>query len=405
MRGLLAAALLLASQILSCGAAAASGAAHARIVGYATDWDPAEDAQAGKIDTLIFAFAQVAEGRVTLDQAAQGRLARLMAVKAAHPALKVAISVGGWGAGGFSEAAGSAAGRQMFADSAAQLLGAHGADGLDVDWEYPGHDESGIHAGAQDRVNFTLLLESVRASLDRAGAAHGREGARRYTLSIAAADGPFVSGIDIPAVAPLLDWFNLMTYDFVNSQTPYTGHHSGLRGRPDCTRRRAHGRARGAAVPERRRARRQTADRRGVLWARVRRRAGGPPGPLPTLRPLSGRDPVAAARQGLHRQKRLRALLGRGSAGAVAVECEAAALHQLRRSAVARGQDRLRQGACTWAASCTGSRARTPAANCSRPCGGDCASGRLRRPSRCLTSRAAPLPALFPSSRSPCRPV
>ena len=229
MRGLLAAALLLASQILPCGAAAASGAAHARIVGYATDWDPAEDAQAGKIDTLIFAFAQVVEGRVTLDKAAQGRLARLMAVKAAHPALKVAISVGGWGAGGFSEAADSAAGRQLFADSAAQLLGAHGADGLDVDWEYPGHDESGIHAGAQDRGNFTLLLESLRASLDRAGAAQGRAGARRYTLSIAAADGPFVSGIDIAAVAPFLDWFNLMTYDFVNSQTPYTGHHSGLK--------------------------------------------------------------------------------------------------------------------------------------------------------------------------------
>jgi chitinase len=213
MLGLLAAALLLTSP-------------HVRIVGYATDWNPGADAQAGKIDTLIFAFAQVADGRVTLDPAAQQRLARLIAVKAAHPALKVAISVGGWGAGGFAEAAGSAAGRQMFADSAAQLLAAQGADGLDVDWEYPGHDEAGIHSSAQDRVNFTLLLEAVRASLDKAGA--GRAGAGRYTLSIAAADGPFVSGIDIAAVAPLLDWFNLMTYDFVNSQTPYTGHHSGL---------------------------------------------------------------------------------------------------------------------------------------------------------------------------------
>src|SRR4029077_7128957 len=48
------------------------------------------------------------------------------------------------------------------------------------------------------------------------------------TLSIAAADGPFVSGVDIAAVAPYLDWFNLMTYDFVNSLTPFTGHHSGL---------------------------------------------------------------------------------------------------------------------------------------------------------------------------------
>ena len=228
MRGLWAVALLLAGQILPCGAAAPGGAGHVRIVGYATDWAPVQDAQAGKIDTLIFAFAQVVDGRVTLDQAAQQRLARLMAVKAAHPALQVAISVGGWGAGGVSEAASSAAGRRIFADSAAQLLATHGADGLDIDWEYPGHGESGIHSSPQDRSHFTLLLDAVRASLDQAGAAAGRVGGRRYTLSIAAADGPFVSGIDIPAVAPLLDWFNLMTYDFVNSLTPYTGHHSGL---------------------------------------------------------------------------------------------------------------------------------------------------------------------------------
>lgn len=47
-------------------------------------------------------------------------------------------------------------------------------------------------------------------------------------MSAAVADGPFVSGVDIAALAPLLDWFNLMTYDFVNSMTPTTGHHTGL---------------------------------------------------------------------------------------------------------------------------------------------------------------------------------
>src|SRR5581483_3999670 len=44
----------------------------------------------------------------------------------------------------------------------------------------------------------------------------------------AVADGPFVSGVDIAAVAPLVDWFNLMTYDFCNSMTPDTCHHTGL---------------------------------------------------------------------------------------------------------------------------------------------------------------------------------
>jgi chitinase len=223
------AALLAACQLLWCGAVnAAPPSPHGRIVGYATHWDAAGDKDLGKIDTLIFAFAQVFDGRVVLDATATDRLHTLIALRAAHPALKVAISVGGWGAGGFSEAAGSAAGRQAFADSAAQLLTAQDADGLDVDWEYPEHGEAGIRASPEDRANFTRLLQALRAALDRAGAIHGRAGARHFTLSIAAADGPFVSGVDIAAVSPYLDWFNLMTYDFVNSLTPFTGHHSGL---------------------------------------------------------------------------------------------------------------------------------------------------------------------------------
>jgi chitinase len=221
--------LFTAYQLILCGgAAAAVGSPHGRIVGYATGWNAAQDRDAGKIDTLIFAFAKLIDGRVVIDAAGEEHLLELTTLKATHSALRVTISVGGWGAGGFSEAAGSDAGRRAFADSAAQLVAARDADGLDVDWEYPEHDESGIRASPEDRTNFTLLLKAIRTSLDEAGAAHGRTGANRYVLSIAAADGPFVSGIDLAAAAPYLDWFNLMTYDFVNSLTPSTGHHTGL---------------------------------------------------------------------------------------------------------------------------------------------------------------------------------
>lgn len=221
-----AAVLLAAWPPMSSGTAAAP--AYGRIVGYATGWDPAQNKDAGKIDTLIFAFAKLLDGQVVLDTAGEEHLRQLTALKADHSALSVIISIGGWAAGGFSEAASSAVGRRAFADSAARLVSTRDADGVDVDWEYPQHAESGIHASPEDRMNFTLLLEAIRASLDDAGAAHGRTGANHYTLSIAAADGPFVSGVDIAAAAAYLDWFNLMTYDFVNSQTSTTGHHTGL---------------------------------------------------------------------------------------------------------------------------------------------------------------------------------
>lgn len=216
------------SLLCAVGSVAAAGSTPYRIVGYATGWDPAQTKDVGKIDTLIFAFAQLKDGRVMLDDQRAATLQKLLALKSDNAKLKVDVSVGGWGAGGFSEAASTAEGRQLFADSAAQMLSAQHADGLDVDWEYPGHHESGIHSSPEDKANFTLLLKAVRASLDRIGSKDGKH----YTLSVAIADGPFVSGIDIPAIDPLLDWFNLMTYDFVNANTPTTGHHTGLHASP-----------------------------------------------------------------------------------------------------------------------------------------------------------------------------
>ena len=194
-----------------------------RVVGYATGWNPQQAGALDHIDALVFAFAKVEGNGVVLPDDAPERLARLVALKRTKPALQVAIAVGGWGAGGFSEAAATAAGREAFSRSAAQLVKAYGADGIDVDWEYPGRTDAGIAASPVDRANFTALLKSLRAALD-AAASEGRH----YTLSIAAAEGPFAEGIDIAAVEPYLDWFNLMTYDFVNSTTPTTGHHAGV---------------------------------------------------------------------------------------------------------------------------------------------------------------------------------
>ncbi len=104
-------ALIIAGLFVVIGHAQASPA-HYRVVGYATGWNPLQDKDAGKIDTLIFAFAQLQQGRVTLDAARAQRLRQLIALKATHPRLTVEISVGGWSIGGFSEAAATAAGRR-----------------------------------------------------------------------------------------------------------------------------------------------------------------------------------------------------------------------------------------------------------------------------------------------------
>ena len=82
-----------------------------------------------------------------------------------NPAVKIVLSVGGWGAGGFSTMAMTDAGRRAFAASCLDYVNAHGLDGIDIDWEYPCSDSAGIDADPRDRENYTALLQALRDAL------------------------------------------------------------------------------------------------------------------------------------------------------------------------------------------------------------------------------------------------
>jgi chitinase len=161
-----------------------------------------------------------------LDQSgATDFLARLCALKKRNPALRVLVSIGGWGADGFSDAALSETSRAKFAQSAADLIARHALDGIDLDWEYPGLPGPGIVHRDEDRGNFTLLLQALRRRLD---ALATERGGSRYLITAALADSEFVAHIELDRIHEYLDWINLMTYDFHNSLTPTTGHHAAL---------------------------------------------------------------------------------------------------------------------------------------------------------------------------------
>lgn len=56
------------------------------------------------------------------------------------PGIKVMVAIGGWGDNaGFEVAAKSDASRKRWARQVAVMVEAVGADGVDVDWEYPGY--------------------------------------------------------------------------------------------------------------------------------------------------------------------------------------------------------------------------------------------------------------------------
>ncbi|MGG7176835.1 glycoside hydrolase family 18 protein [Clostridium paraputrificum] len=133
-------------------------------------------------------------------------LSRLDELKARNPDLKVMLSVGGWEARGFSDAAASDEGRKAFAKSCKEMIDTYGLAGVDLDWEYPVNGGWGvIKSRPEDKENFTLLLQEVRNAI-------GSDS----LLSIAGSGNVNFSTnwTEFKKVIDILDYINIMTYDF-----------------------------------------------------------------------------------------------------------------------------------------------------------------------------------------------
>ena len=210
-----------------------------RVVGYLASWGVrtkgAEIANlpARRLTHIFYAFAEIApDGSVVLgnrcvDVGACGRSAPLPGVprgnfgelrrlKARYPHLRLVISIGGWGGSArFSDAALTDSSRRKFARSAVDLFirrWPHLFDGIDIDWEFP--VQGGLKGNVErpaDKQNFTLLLGELRRELDVAGAKDGRH----YELTIAASARPSeIAIVELDRIVPLLDFINVMTYDY-----------------------------------------------------------------------------------------------------------------------------------------------------------------------------------------------
>ncbi|MAB90243.1 MAG: glycosyl hydrolase [Planctomycetes bacterium] len=222
-----------------------------RVVGYFTAWSVygrnyhVPDVPAERLTHINYAFANIdsnllialGDPYADIDKfypgdswapgALRGNFNRLRLLKEEHPHVRTLISVGGWTWSGlFSEVALSPARRQAFAASCVQFMTQYHFDGVDIDWEYPvsGGLASNI-TRPEDKQNYTLLLQELRAQLDAQGAMDGRH----YLLTIAAPAGPGTyANIELDLIHPYLDWINVMAYDFHGSWSPLTNFHNGL---------------------------------------------------------------------------------------------------------------------------------------------------------------------------------
>ena len=169
------------------------------IVGYAVYWENSLPDPA-LLTHLNYAFALIKNDFETLDIQKEGRLKLMVALKKQNPDLKVLLSIGGWGAGNFSEMAADEKHRKTFCRNCLNAVTKYSLDGIDIDWEYPTSSSAGISSSADDTKNFTLLMKDLRETL----------GNDRLLTMASASNAKYV---DFKEAIPYMNFVNVMTYD------------------------------------------------------------------------------------------------------------------------------------------------------------------------------------------------
>ncbi|XP_058834502.1 acidic mammalian chitinase-like [Topomyia yanbarensis] len=146
-------------------------------------------------------------------------IAQFNNLKQANPALKTLAAIGGWNLGSakFSTVAKDATLRSTFATQARIFCQKYGFDGIDIDWEYPAQRDGDRSV---DKANFVLMLNDLEQEFSNYGLL--------LTVAVAAAANSAAISYDIPGISAVVDYINLMEYDFHGSYDGITGENAPL---------------------------------------------------------------------------------------------------------------------------------------------------------------------------------
>ncbi len=215
----------------SCSPRPADRKSAPRVIAYVqgSRFSTGKKVPATSLTHINYAFALIKDGVPYLPgRDDEKNLYYLTSLSSANPGLKVLLSVGGWGGSGhFSDVALTDSSRHLFASRLAVLVSTYNLDGVDIDWEYPGQEGAGNVYRPADKYNFSLLLEAIRIALDRMSFL-SRDG-KPYLLSVAAAaNQTWMDHVIMRDIVQMVDYINVMTYDYHGGWESLTGHHTNL---------------------------------------------------------------------------------------------------------------------------------------------------------------------------------
>lgn len=193
-----------------------------KVIGYVStrDFNLLKEQDVKALSIINIAFGNIKDGNVVWDSQEAPKYIKW--AKEINKELKVCLSIGGWSAGGFSNAASTKEGREKFAKTAVDILKQYDLDGIDIDWEYPCISIAGIDASPDDKYNFTLLLQALRTELDKV------KNKKCLLMVATGGDEYFLRCTEMDKASKYLDIVQIMTYDLRGGFSMQTGHHTNL---------------------------------------------------------------------------------------------------------------------------------------------------------------------------------
>lgn len=155
-------------------------------------------------------------GTLALSDAVRSDLSHMAELKEQNPELKIMLSVGGGTCPGWADATVDADARAKLIASCVAAVEEFQLDGIDLDWEFPGHGNA-IDHNPNDKANFEALIREMRAAL-------GED--KILTIAASSKDFYLTTCCDLPSVIDELDFVNVMSYTMTTYPNCY--HNSAL---------------------------------------------------------------------------------------------------------------------------------------------------------------------------------